>query len=76
MRKVKLTVPPKGKDLFILDKVETILAENQTLLQSLSDRKVEDFIHRILKARAIFFSAQGRSGFILRCFCMRRWYAV
>ena len=71
MRKVKLTVPPKGKDLFILDKVETILAENQTLLQSLSDRKVEDFIHRILKARAIFFSAQGRSGFILRCFCMR-----
>jgi 6-phospho-3-hexuloisomerase len=71
MRKVKLTAHPKGENLFILDKVETILAENRGLLQSLSDRKVQDFIQRVLGARAIFFSAQGRSGFILRCFCMR-----
>ena len=51
--------------------LERILQENHGLLQGLSDKEVEDFIQRILGARAIFFCAQGRSGFILRCFCMR-----
>ena len=51
--------------------LERILQENHGLLQGLSDKEVEDFIKRILGARAIFFCAQGRSGFILRCFCMR-----
>ena len=55
----------------IQQNLERILEENHRLLQSLSDKKVEDFIQRILEARAIFFCAQGRSGFILRCFCMR-----
>lgn len=70
-RQLKPTAHPKVARLSIHEKVEGILAENRRLLQSLSDKTVEDFIHRILGARAIFFSAQGRSGFILRCFCMR-----
>jgi len=41
------------------------------LVQSLSDRVAQDFIQGILNAGSIFFSAQGRAGFILRCFCMR-----
>lgn len=41
------------------------------MLQSLSDEALEDFISRIEAANAIFCSAQGRSGYVLRCFCMR-----
>ena len=48
-----------------------VLDENRSLLQNLSDRDAQDFIRRILKAGCIFFAAQGRAGFILRCFCMR-----
>ncbi|MFC1813134.1 6-phospho-3-hexuloisomerase [Thermodesulfobacteriota bacterium] len=40
-------------------------------MKSLSDEAVEDFIQKIMSAGSIFFSAQGRSGFILRSFCMR-----
>ena len=70
-RKLKPTAHPKIAGLSIHQKVEDILEENHLLLQSLSDNTVEDFVRRILGARAIFFSAQGRSGFVLRCFCMR-----
>ena len=41
------------------------------MLQRLDDKAAQDFIRKILDARSIFFSAQGRAGFILRCFCMR-----
>ncbi|UCG14353.1 MAG: SIS domain-containing protein, partial [Deltaproteobacteria bacterium] len=41
------------------------------LLRMVSDRAVGDLIDRMEQAHAIFFSAQGRSGFVLRCFCMR-----
>jgi 6-phospho-3-hexuloisomerase len=61
----------KSAKVSIQQKLELILEENHRLLQSLSDKTVEDFIQRLLGARAIFFCAQGRSGFILRCFCMR-----
>lgn len=70
-RQVKATDHPKAAKLSIHQKLESILEENRRLLQGLSDKTVEDFIQRILGARAIFFCAQGRSGFILRCFCMR-----
>lgn len=40
-------------------------------MKSLSDEAVEDFIQKMTRAGSIFFSAQGRSGFILRSFCMR-----
>jgi 6-phospho-3-hexuloisomerase len=51
--------------------LETILEENRRLLEIISNEAAEDFIQRIMAAKSIFFSAQGRSGFILRCFCMR-----
>jgi len=51
--------------------IEAILKENRSLVQSLSDKAGKDFIQGILNAGSIFFSAQGRAGFILRCFCMR-----
>ena len=47
------------------------MEENRSLALNISDEAAEDFIQRILNAESIFFSAQGRSGFILRCFCMR-----
>jgi 6-phospho-3-hexuloisomerase len=65
------TAQLKSAKVSIQQKLELILQENHRLLQSLSDKTVEDFIQRLLGARAIFFCAQGRSGFILRCFCMR-----
>ena len=70
-RQSKPTAQLKVARVSIHQKLERILEENHRLLQSLSDKKAEDFIQRILGARAIFFCAQGRSGFILRCFCMR-----
>jgi 6-phospho-3-hexuloisomerase len=70
-RQVKPPAQLKAGKLSIQQKLESILEENHRLLQSLDDQKVEDFIQRISGARAIFFCAQGRSGFILRCFCMR-----
>jgi 6-phospho-3-hexuloisomerase len=51
--------------------ITAVLDENRSLVQSLSDTAAQDFIRRILDAGCIFFSAQGRAGFILRCFCMR-----
>ena len=51
--------------------METILEENRSTVKHISARAAEDFIKRIQNAESIFFSAQGRSGFILRCFCMR-----
>ena len=51
--------------------IGVILEENRYLAQNIRDEIAEDFIQRILKAESIFFSAQGRSGFVLRCFCMR-----
>jgi 6-phospho-3-hexuloisomerase len=51
--------------------IDVILEENRCVAQNISNKIAEDFIRRILNAESIFFSAQGRSGFILRCFCMR-----
>jgi 6-phospho-3-hexuloisomerase len=64
------TLLSPGK-LSIQEKINSILEENRRLLQSLSDEAVEDFISRIEAANTIFCSAQGRSGYVLRCFCMR-----
>lgn len=47
------------------------MEENRCLAQNIRDEIAEDFIQKILKAESIFFSAQGRAGFVLRCFCMR-----
>jgi len=68
---IDVSARPGPEDLKINERVEAILDENRRLLQSLDKDAVKDFVHRILTSRKVFFSAQGRSGFVLRCFCMR-----
>ena len=51
--------------------VEVVLEENRAVLETLPDEAAQDFIVKLKDARSVFFCAQGRSGFILRCFCMR-----
>jgi len=60
-----------AKEHNIQELIEVILKENQALVPTLSNELKENFIRSIQNAKAIFFSAQGRAGFILRCFCMR-----
>ena len=55
----------------IRELIEVILKENRDLVSTLSNEAKEHFIERILSADSIFFCAQGRAGFVLRCFCMR-----
>ena len=50
---------------------EAILDENRSLLVRVSKEEVDHLIEEIDKAGRIFCTAQGRSGYILRCFCMR-----
>jgi len=50
---------------------EAILDENRDLLTRVSKEEVAHLIEEIDKAARIFCAAQGRSGYILRCFCMR-----
>jgi 6-phospho 3-hexuloisomerase len=71
MRQPKRNTLLSSGKLTIQEKINNILEENRRLLQSLSDEAVEDFISRIEAASSIFCSAQGRSGYVLRCFCMR-----
>lgn len=74
LNKVKLTVTNNLKmaEKHTIQKlIEVILKENQERLPILKNPAKDDFIQRIQQAKAVFFSAQGRSGFILRCFCMR-----
>ena len=50
---------------------EAILKENRNLLARVSKERVDHLIQVIDKADRIFCAAHGRSGYILRCFCMR-----
>jgi 6-phospho-3-hexuloisomerase len=50
---------------------EAILDENRNLLAKVSKEEVDHLIEEIDKTGKIFCAAQGRSGYILRCFCMR-----
>jgi len=61
----------KDKSFAFRKMMEIILEENRSLLKNITGKAVKDFIQRIRNAESIFFSAQGRTGFILRCFCMR-----
>ena len=71
MPQLKPNTRARSGKLTIQEKIDSILEENRRLLQSLRDDAVEDFISGIEAANAIFCSAQGRSGYVLRCFCMR-----
>ncbi|MFC1857907.1 6-phospho-3-hexuloisomerase [Thermodesulfobacteriota bacterium] len=55
----------------IKDQIKTVLEENRRVLGEINPASVEELETAIRKAKAIFCSAQGRSGFVLRCFCMR-----
>ena len=50
---------------------EAILDENRNLLAMVSKEEVDHLIEVIDRAGRIFCAAQGRSGYVLRCFCMR-----
>jgi 6-phospho-3-hexuloisomerase len=51
--------------------VNTILDENRRLLAEVPEAAVDHLVDAFDNADRIFCAAQGRSGFILRCFCMR-----
>ncbi len=68
---IDVSARPGPEDLKIREKLEAILEENRRLLQDLDKDAIDACVRRILTARKVFCSAQGRSGFILRCFCMR-----
>lgn len=61
----------KDKTFTLQELIEIILEENRRLVTHIAGKAATDLIQRIEKAESIFFSAQGRAGFILRCFCMR-----
>jgi 6-phospho-3-hexuloisomerase len=68
-----MTSKNHSKDkIFTFNKmIEIILEENRCLTKNITGTAAGDFIQMIRNAESVFFSAQGRSGFILRCFCMR-----
>lgn len=51
--------------------VDAILDENRKLLARVPKKAVDRLIEEIENAGRVFCAAQGRSGYILRCFCMR-----
>ncbi|MBW2319033.1 MAG: SIS domain-containing protein [Deltaproteobacteria bacterium] len=48
-----------------------IIDENLKLLAHVQTEEIEVFMQGLDQAENIFCAAQGRSGYILRCFCMR-----
>ncbi len=68
---IDFSARPGPEDLKIREKVDAILGENTRLLKDLDKEAIDAFVRKILRVRKVFCSAQGRSGFILRCFCMR-----
>lgn len=71
MRKMKISNFKEAEKITFQERLDLILEENHRLLHNLGNEMVGDLCDSITKARSIFFAAQGRSGFILRCFCMR-----
>lgn len=61
----------KDKTFSFREMMEIILEENRCLIKHITGKTAKDLIQRIRNAESIFFSAQGRAGFVLRCFCMR-----
>ncbi len=51
--------------------VNAILDQNRDFLKNVPKEPVECFIQGLSRAERIFCSAQGRSGYVLKCFCMR-----
>ncbi len=53
------------------DLAGTVVDENLRRLALVQEKQVARFVREIEEAKRIFCGAQGRSGYLLRCFCMR-----
>jgi 6-phospho-3-hexuloisomerase len=64
---------PHKKDcsMELLKLTQDIVDENLGLLAKVQKKQIAHFIQGIQEAGRVFCGAQGRSGYILRCFCMR-----
>ncbi|MCK4790941.1 MAG: SIS domain-containing protein [Desulfobacteraceae bacterium] len=51
--------------------VEAVLDDTRNLVAKAPRKPVERFVQGLDQAERIFCGAQGRSGYVLRCFCMR-----
>ena len=71
VKKLSKTIDAKTGAFNIQDLIGTILEESRCLVQNIGDEAAADLVRKIKRAGSIFFCAQGRSGFVLRCFCMR-----
>jgi 6-phospho-3-hexuloisomerase len=71
MTPVRLVEHPKAERDGTQKHLGAIFGENRLLLQKLKSTAVDHFVQSLRGARAVFFSAQGRAGCVLRCFCMR-----
>jgi len=50
---------------------KAVLDEHQKLLERVPGEAVDRLIQELDNAARVFCAAQGRSGYVLRCFCMR-----
>jgi 6-phospho-3-hexuloisomerase len=51
--------------------IEAVLDDARNLVTKAPREPVERFVEGLDQAQRIFCAAQGRSGYVLRCFCMR-----
>ncbi len=49
----------------------TITKQLAEALGRISEKEIEDFCNRLLRAKVIFITGEGRSGLVGRCFAMR-----
>lgn len=55
----------------IQEYIPTIINELETTLSNVPDDQAEELANIILKSKKIFVSGAGRSGFVVKAFCMR-----
>jgi 6-phospho-3-hexuloisomerase len=71
MSPVRLVDHPEVERDGIREHLGSIFRENRLLLRKLDSTAVDQFVQTLRGARAVFFSGQGRAGYVLRSFCMR-----
>jgi 6-phospho-3-hexuloisomerase len=71
MSSVRLVDREEAESAVFQRHLAVIFHENRMLLEQLKDKALLGFIRDLQSVRSIFFSAQGRASYILRCFCMR-----
>jgi 6-phospho-3-hexuloisomerase len=71
MSSVRLVHRKEGERDDLQKHLTAILHENRQLLRRVKSSALSDLLQEFNSARSIFFSAQGRAGYVLRSFCMR-----